>query len=176
HQQHELGAEHGRGRRGGKEAHTAAMALDVSGECLRIAQDARGGRHHQPGKKQRIEPEQDRGEHGDAMQLGGGRDDAGGHDQGKIGRMHRLEVVGRAVFETKPHDRRSPWALVGAWRPWSGFSYWTSGVGAASRSAPRTSAWPARKDTYCRRARSSTFALSRSAMRFHTTANARISP
>ena len=30
-----------------------------------------------------------------------------------------------------------------------GFAYWTSGVGAAWRSTPRTSAWPAKKDTYC---------------------------
>jgi hypothetical protein len=31
--------------------------------------------------------------------------DTGGHDQGKICRIQRSEVVALPVFETKPHDR-----------------------------------------------------------------------
>jgi hypothetical protein len=49
----------------------AAMALDVGGECPRVAQDARAGRRRQSAQKQRIEPEQDLREHGDAVQVRG---------------------------------------------------------------------------------------------------------
>lgn len=41
--------------------------------------------------------------------------------------------------------------------------YCTSGVGAAPRSTPRTSAWPASTATYCASARSSTLTRNRSA-------------
>src|SRR5215472_1993302 len=51
HQQHELRAENGGGRHGGEEAHSAAMASDVGGECPRVTPDARASRRRQPGEK-----------------------------------------------------------------------------------------------------------------------------
>jgi hypothetical protein len=67
HQQHELHAEQGDGRRGGEEAYGAAMAFDVGDECPRVKRNARSSRGRQPGEKQCIEPEQYLREHGDAV-------------------------------------------------------------------------------------------------------------
>jgi hypothetical protein len=70
----------------------------------------------------------------------------------RIGKAHsRRWLLGTfssllTVLETTPHDRRS--LGVGAWGAQSGFAHWRSGVGAALRATPRTSAWPARTDTY----------------------------
>lgn len=50
-----------------EEAHSAAMALDVGGERMWVAQDARASRRRQSGEKQRTEQEQDLREHGDAV-------------------------------------------------------------------------------------------------------------
>jgi hypothetical protein len=57
-----------------------------------------------------------------------------------------------------------------------GQPYCTSGLLALSKSAPAISARPARIETYCRSARSSTCALRRSAMRSQTASNGNVSP
>src|SRR5262249_11152949 len=80
------------------------MALEVVGECPRVAQDARAGRRRKAGEKQSIEPEQDLREDGDAVEICGDRYDAGCHNQSKIGGMQRFEVVTPSMFETKSHD------------------------------------------------------------------------
>jgi hypothetical protein len=60
-------------------------------------------------------------------------------------RFGGLEVEGQLNFCHTLHRQ------VGrpfGWGARSGFAHWTSGVGAALRSTPRTSAWPARTDAY----------------------------
>src|SRR5215468_12236835 len=95
--------EHAKRRYDSEETDSAAVAMQIGRERVRISHDAHTRQDDQGNKKESIEPEQDVWEGIYAVQVGRKRHDSSGHYQREISRMQGFHIVRRSPFKPESH-------------------------------------------------------------------------